>query len=1256
MMSTVAAPVVNPIWAGPCLLVPLVPEALLVGQPNQTEATWAQTAFDYSALPYASPQPVPFSTDGGVPELGLHLTWTLPSSLRSGAQQADASAVTFRSVPNRWLVTRSFVPDDGEPPVLTAWVLQSDYTGDDGLSSWPDPDGGSGYTGIGKVVPLASWTATPGPNPPFLQAVAPANVAFAAIYQASRGVFSFYDPLGDDDLGSYAYSILGWYADPAADPLYGPAGGFTDQAQWQSLMGGLDWRTATALSTAQAAWQAWLTANPVTGGPPATPAQLHLASQTLCHGLLHSIPWQGTQHRYELYTVDIQPDPPAVAVGATAAEALAAWIASQSPATVRQEVETMMLAFQNGLVFEYATDTAKFEMVTQAARFASTRSGDVWVVTRPTDANTSPDAQGGNSTVPLNPEQTDLLIALNAAQMAQDYAQAALASLREALFGALWKQINWTRASHIDKQQVLAYVNRLVGELIPAAEDAVQAQAAAVADAADRLRPLLAPEFELSTISAPTNQGPMDPVVLVAGAGLDTKLARPEAFGGDPMDGRFTGQTITALTVQVQGTPVTLTADDVAAAGLPTGVGIPKEFADLVVECVLLDPANARWMARLCYGRLGIPHPTDAQLDTVAAAIRAIQAAPFSDEALALAPGLVIADAVGLTGVPPARLSVEPWVTPWTPVYMDWQVAWMPTAAAPQDMLADWELADVDYVWNGSSLSAPAQTYSGRTTLTPNQALQLNESIDQFLAVAANRKKLPDFDLHYLQLAAQELTDLDVLAQAMGGLSDQMAMRLQQPTSIADAPQAQMAAGAQGYIPMATAQAFYPVRSGHMAIRKLWIVDAYGQVLKAVDVNRNPQPVVSASLATPGFPGVLQTVPRAAQPARLDARLVSAVDDSVRSNSSDATSPIAGWLVPNHLDDSLTVYDAAGNNLGALITVINDQGRAIRWDPVPGAAAPLGTPPQIANPHLAGLVHGLLDLPTGGAQADALAALLDAIDVTTWKTDPLGQPTDGNLSVLQGRPMAVVRMAASLRTGGLPWVDQSWAATGKDVTGGFTDTVFPVRVGDHGLDDNGTAGYYLGDDYGTFYAARGFHPGLGRIRRAIAGRPAAAAYGRRLPDRLLASLPGWLAGPSSDGGYVVTDATLALPLNDTPQYLTAIVDPRGGIPCVSGIQPVDTLALPPGPVAAALQTMFITFRMGPLMTDPAQLTMPLPGAVGGTWSWIERSGVSVWREDGNIVPPAGEAALASTPPTLREGWLKLTGAMGSDKKTRTVKK
>jgi len=45
---------------------------------------------------------------------------------------------------------------------------------------------------------------------------------------------------------------------------------------------------------------------------------------------------------------------------------------------------------------------------------------------------------------------------------------------------------------------------------------------------------------------------------------------------------------------------------------------------------------------------------------------------------------------------------------------------------------------------------------------------------------------------------------------------------------------------------------------------------------------------------------------------------------------------VCGWLLPNHLDSSIAVYDAGGNLLGELLLLEKSKGE---WQPAPGNGA-----------------------------------------------------------------------------------------------------------------------------------------------------------------------------------------------------------------------------------------------------------------------------------------------------------------------------
>jgi hypothetical protein len=128
--------------------------------------------------------------------------------------------------------------------------------------------------------------------------------------------------------------------------------------------------------------------------------------------------------------------------------------------------------------------------------------------------------------------------------------------------------------------------------------------------------------------------------------------------------------------------------------------------------------------------------------------------------------------------------------------------------------------------------------------------------------------------------------------------------------------------------------------------------------------------------------------------------------------------------------------------------------------------------------------------------------------------------------------------------------------------------------------------------------------------------------------------------------YVQPGLTLQLPCGGSNQaLLTVLVDPRGGVTASTGTIPFDTVALPNGPVDSALSNMQANFRMGPLLLEEEAIKIPLPTGISGKWNWIERTGVTFWREEGPLTPSDQTARLPDQPPSLREGWLTLGSAL-----------
>ena len=129
------------VWPGPRIMVPMPTDLLLVGEQDLMGDTPVQalssTKLNYSGLFLNQEvEPAPFtevSKDTHL-QVGAHLMWTLPHTLRLGKQvkNADGTAETsFPLVPNRWLITRLEYKDiaSGAPPAAKSFIIASDSLG-----------------------------------------------------------------------------------------------------------------------------------------------------------------------------------------------------------------------------------------------------------------------------------------------------------------------------------------------------------------------------------------------------------------------------------------------------------------------------------------------------------------------------------------------------------------------------------------------------------------------------------------------------------------------------------------------------------------------------------------------------------------------------------------------------------------------------------------------------------------------------------------------------------------------------------------------------------------------------------------------------------------------------------------------------------------------------------------------------------------------------------------------------------------------
>jgi hypothetical protein len=1222
----VTAPGPGALWAGPALLVPIAADALVLTNASYNLG-WSWIAPNYRLLRFFQQQtvafqgaaPAPIDPDGNTGRLtGVVLRWALPDGLTAGGSADSGSgAVTFPHVPNRWLVVRT-VP--GSAADTASWMLASDYLGGLGTSFYA----GGEPTTLGMCWPLASWPGEaalpPGLDPP-LTAVGLGDPAFAAYVPNIQHILAFHDPLANVNPGPVSYAVFGWYAGQAVDPAFGPthgAGGWQTADQWTAVMAALGWSVGDELAAATSAAQQWAAANGYVTDP-ATP-RTFLPSRTLCHGLVCGVTWPGANGSAPTgVPVPSAGDPstqPRLSVAHTAIDALATTVASTAgqagDAAQIAEALTALLGDQLPLLDE-PDGTDQLALQLQSSWFQRLPGGTSWQITN----KPQPDNPAANVAPVLTAAQAQLLDTLNAAQVSLDVTTRQVASIQWDIY-ALWWKLQYVTANAAnpipDAQQVITTALSAKQAAATQAITAWQSAAAQRDTTVTALTAQLGAVEQLQQIPEPPFWRPSDPVLLVQGIGRSYAHGEDGRFTSDgTLYCRFTGQTLSALLVAGATTPVTAQTLGLPALSVPGG---PQEIADLATEAFFLDPGNAQAIALAA-------DPASPQPAAVVAAQQTLVWNSAADPALdeqTLAESAGLMSAYGPVAVP-SKVGVGYWTPPWDPLYLDWAASYYPTSP----LTAGWT-----FPASGASTPLEAQTaqwtgtvpqtfatIEGRALLTPQASDALAARLEQLVSQFGNSPELQPY-LTDINDAIGYLGSASVLSQALSGFDDLLLQRdptlFQQP-DLTTLGQWLTPASGPGYTPTAgpspdSAVQLSPIRAGFLLIEKLWVIDSFGQyydVLAAMQTAPVQDGLeLAPDLGPPPQPGLALLKPRLTQPSRLRLRLLDALDDTQVVGLSSAASPVCGWLIPNLPDDSLMVYDAAGVLQGELALA---QSQAI-WLPSPDLTPPGAqtAPPELANPHLAALISGVL---TAASPATALADLLATIEEASWAIAPSG-PDAALLATLIGFPVAVVRAALQLELAGNPATSQLWAATGQDDDGGITQATFPVQLGSNAMYDDGLVGYF--------------------------------------PDSspIQISSP---YGPSASGYIAASPVTVTV----GPQAaLTILLHPQGLVHAFTGLLPPVSAALPAAFQQAPMRAMEVTFRSGPLMSPPTALTAPVPAFGGGDWAWLQYDTTAAPAQPRPLHPADASAQLLDAPPTLRDGWLRLTLAVQPSRLTYAI--
>ncbi len=330
-------------------------------------------------------------------------------------------------------------------------------------------------------------------------------------------------------------------------------------------------------------------------------------------------------------------------------------------------------------------------------------------------------------------------------------------------------------------------------------------------------------------------------------------------------------------------------------------------------------------------------------------------------------------------------------------------------------------------------------------------------------------------------------------------------------------------------------------------------------------------------------------------------------------NSHPSTTAICGWLLSNHLDSSLWIYNNEGAPLGSLI--ISEDNKRVIWQGVPGGDNFGMTLPEFlnspegkkVNEQLKKLVLALFN----NGEASYLDAFMRANDTTYSLIQPENYKQMGSNAVLMGSPIAVAQANLKLEVQGLPAYSMSWEDMAAEVNddkpkndNDFTKVKFPVRLGNMEQTNDGLLGYFKEGNYDHYYVMHTKNP----------------------TDKV--------SQPSE------TNITLALDETANETMVTLLFDPRGGVHATSGVLPVKQITIPPDQFADALQNLEIAFLTTPVLYNNNKPALPIPAEGGSDWSWLQNE-LTKWSESQNIAPVDDRATMTDPPQEIKEGWLLL---------------
>lgn len=670
---------------------------------------------------------------------------------------------------------------------------------------------------------------------------------------------------------------------------------------------------------------------------------------------------------------------------------------------------------------------------------------------------------------------------------------------------------------------------------------------------------------------------PNNPVTLFGGVGRDFSYGCDGRFREDGESGKREMEDIIHI----------LTLNAGAETGLPVAVELrgdsffpplpsflPCECGKLEGEALLLSASHSGVLAAKAFALAGIAAPDSKQLQKLRDVVKNLQTLPFSSIFSKESPK-TLGRAAGFDGVFPSKTAVNYYHGSWNPLMLDWSVLYYPDPAVlePEPSLRNWKLGsyDLEYISKQPDLGKVIP-FSGRIIITPHEA----ETMERIVMRLTGEKGA---------------AEADILSQCLSDFNEKLLMRSQtaaQPIFSGKEPQfaKEVREEVEEYSDrMVISNDFFsPIRAGFVTFDQLRVIDSFG---KYRDIPTDAL-IISESMRLPQGPALGNLImlrPRLLQGGRLNFQW--------RKNEAGC---LFGWIVPNHADHNLALYQPDGTLLGYIqLTALKP---CIVWISAPGTyLKPEQLPPRLKEITARFLSYGELG-------EDVLTSFLEYIDSAMTQVNTPGCDAFFCASSFVGRPLAVVcadiwlELAAPEERYKVPELIKEAPDSIKTRNIRLEKAIFEVRLGEKEHHDDGMIGFF-DQDFLLYHT-----------------------YGVKEKD---------------SGCFFSGDTSVRLNPSYQEKYteLTILADPVAGIHLTSGILPRREVRIPEEEVARGLNNMRFTMFCAPVLCSETNRALPSADIQGMEWSFTLPDGRS------DAVRNSDGQALELDGLRLEEGWLTL---------------